>query len=168
MFKKKCNVCGSTLEKQWSFCPNCGASCAVRNMGVPGINNINLDLTKVMQQVVGPLLNSAFGGNIFKQKSQPQKQSMQEKFNKNIGNVEEVIEPQDLVSEHGDTIVHAINLPGVKSKSDINITKMENSIEVRALCGKKLYLKIIQREKGEGVVSEDFTQENLILVLKKI
>ena len=168
MFKKKCNVCDGILEKQWNFCPNCGAPRVVQNSGMPGTNNLNIDLTKMMQQMVGPLLNSAFGGNMFKPKSQPQKQNTQEKFNKNIGNVEEVIEPQDLVSDHGDTAVHAINLPGVKSKSDISITKMENSIEVRALCGKKLYLKIIQREKGEGVVSEDFTQENLILVLKKI
>jgi hypothetical protein len=45
---------------------------------------------------------------------------------------------------------------------------MQNSIEVRALNGKKLYLKILRRDKKEGVISEQFENENLVLVLRKV
>ncbi len=166
MFKKKCNGCGYTLEKQWNFCPNCGMPSNGQNVS---LGNMNIDLNKMMQQVMGPLLNNVIGGGLFQNPQQPkQKTNMQDKFNKNIGNVNEVVEPEDLVSDHGDTTVHAISLPGVKNKSDISVMKMENSIEVRAVCGKRLYLKIIKREKGEGILSEQFTKDSLILVLKKI
>ncbi|MCL4400738.1 MAG: zinc ribbon domain-containing protein [Candidatus Parvarchaeota archaeon] len=167
MFKKKCSSCSFALEKRWNFCPNCGFPLNRQGMGP---SNINVDLSKMMQQMVGPLLNGLMNGGMFQTQpvQRPVQTNLQEKFAKEMGSINEVAEPEDLVSNNGDTIVHAIGLPGVKSKSDINVTKLENSIEVRALAGKRLYLKIIKREKGEGILSEQFTKENLILVLKKI
>ncbi len=166
MFKKKCGGCSYVLDKRWNFCPNCGQPMNGQNVS---LGNLNIDLNKVMQQMMGPLMNSVIGGGFFQNQQQPkQKTNVQEKLNKTMSNVNEVIEPEDLVSDHGDTTVHAISLPGVKNKSDINVMKMENSIEVRAVSGKRLYLKIIKRDKGEGIISEQFTNGNLVLVLKKV
>ena len=39
----------------------------------------------------------------------------------------EVIEPEDLVSKHGDTVIHAISLPGVRTKNDIDIRKIKHN-----------------------------------------
>lgn len=166
MFKKRC-VCNAGLEKGWNFCPNCGIPLGMQNAAV---NNINIDISKMMQQVMGPLLNGMMNSGMFQnQPVQKQKTTnIQEKFTKEKGNINEVVEPEDQISENGDTIIHAINLPGVKGKSDVNVTKLENSIEVRAIAGKRLYLKIIKREKGEGILSEQFTKDTLELVLKKI
>ena len=166
MFKKKCSGCGYVLDRQWNFCPNCGLPPNGQNMS-PG--NLNIDLNKMMQQMIGPIMNSVIGGGLFQNQPQPkQKGNMQDKLNKNVGNVNEVVEPEDLVSDNSDTTVHAVSLPGVKSKSDISVMKMENSIEIRAISGKRLYLKIIKRDKGEGIISEQFTKDSLILVLKKV
>ncbi len=166
MFKKKCSGCGYVLDRQWNFCPNCGLPPNGKNVS-PG--NLNIDLNKMMQQMIGPIMNSVIGGGLFQNQPLPkQKGNMQDKLNKNVGNVNEVVEPEDLVSDHSDTTVHAVSLPGVKSKSDISVMKMENSIEVRAISGKRLYLKIIKRDKGEGIISEQFTKDSLILVLKKV
>lgn len=166
MFKKKCTACGYTVDKQWNFCPNCAAPL---NGQTVSLGNINIDPNKMMQQMMG-LLGSVLGGAGFSNpQTQQQKQSnIREKFAKGATNVNEIVEPEDLVSESGDTTVHTINLPGVKNKADVNVTKMENSIEVRAVTGKRLYLKIIPRQKGEGILSEQFAKDNLILVLKKV
>ena len=43
-----------------------------------------------------------------------------------------------------------------RNRNDIDIKKMENSIEVRAKNGDKLYLKIVRRDKRQSVISEEF------------
>ena len=45
---------------------------------------------------------------------------------------------------------------------------MENSIEIRAKNGDKLYLKIVRRDKKQSIISEEFANENLVLVLRKL
>jgi uncharacterized Zn finger protein (UPF0148 family) len=162
MLKKKCASCGVPLDKDWNFCPNCGASLR----GVQGGTGGGLDINKMVQQMVGPLLNTMMGG-MFQTQAQP-KHTHRNPLEKRTEPIEEVIEPEEAVTDLRDSVAHVITLPEVKSKSDINIIKMENSIEVRAVVGKKLYLKIIKREKGEGILSEEFSKGNLVIVLKKI
>jgi len=141
------------------------------SMQAPGMGNMNVDLSnsinKVFQPMLTSLMNNVMGG-FFNTQQQKEKTSLQEKFVRSATDINEVIEPEDLVSDNGNSTVHSINLPGVRNKTDISVTKMENSIEIRAISGKRLYLKIIKREKGEGILSEQFTRENLVLVLKKI
>ncbi len=160
--KKKCNVCGIHLEKDWNFCPNCGTPSRKTQNGIDG----NLDVNKMVQQMVGPLLNTMIGGLL--QTQTMSKHTQKNPLEKRTDSIEEVVEPEEAITNMHGSIAHIITLPGVKSKSDISIIKMENSIEVRAVCGKRLYLKIIKRERGEGVLSEEFSKENLVLVLKKI
>lgn len=162
MLKRKCLSCGFQMEKDWNFCPNCGAPS--KKMQDTQINGI--DIGKMMQQMVGPLINTIMGGSF---QGQPQhKHGQNNPFEKRTESIEEVVEPEESVTEARGNTVHVISLPDVTSKSDIRIIKMENSVEVRAMSGKKLYLKIIKREKGEGVLSEEFSNGNLTIVLKKI
>ena len=164
MQKKKCLFCGMPVEKEWSFCPQCGRP--LRTQGI-NISGLNIDVTKMVNELIPQVLNGVFNGSIFTNKQQ-ESQHSHESGSKQSFSAKEIIEPEDLVSKHGDTIIHAISLPGVRTKNDIDIRKMENSIEVRAKNGDKLYLKIVRRDKKQTIISEEFANENLVLVLRKL
>lgn len=153
------------VEKGWNFCPSCGAPLNSDRSMMPG----TVDITKMMQQMqqmVGPLIGNMMGG-MFQNQPQ-QRQSHRNPLEKKTEGVEEVIEPDESITDMGNSTVHVIHLPGVKSKADINVIKMENSVEVRASAGRKLYLKIIKREKGESILSEEFSKGSLVIVLRKV
>ncbi len=162
MQKKRCQFCGFPTEKGWSFCPQCGRALSDRGINISGVN---IDLTKVVQDIMPKILNGVIDGSIF---NNDVKSVKKEKVTHPAFTAKEIIEPEDLVSKHGDMVVHAINLPGVTDKSKIDINKMDNSIEIRAYDGERLYLKILRRDKKQSVISEEFANENLVLVLKKI
>ena len=164
MQKKKCQFCGFPSENEWSFCPQCGRP--LRTQGI-NISGLNIDVTKMVNELIPQVLNGVFNGSMFTEKQQGSQQR-RESNSKQPFSAKEIIEPQDLISKHGDTIIHAISLPGVKGRDDIDIRKMENSIEVRAKNGDKLYLKIVRRDKKQNVISEEFANENLVLVLRKL
>ncbi len=167
MFRKKCQFCGESVQKEWKFCPQCGRPLHTQGLNISGIN---IDVTKmigqIMPQILNGVMNSNFAGTDNQQKNKSRYSKKGETASR-MGNVSKVLEPEDIVSNYGDTVVHSIALPGVMDRSDIDINKMENSIEVRALSGDRMYLKIIKREKGQGLVSQEFVNESLVLVLKK-
>ena len=66
-----------------------------------------------------------------------------------------------------DELQVAINLPEITQQSDIQVTQLEESIEIRAVSGKKGYFKIIQIPQGAKIVSEEFVPEKLILRIIK-
>ena len=164
MQKKKCQFCGFPSEKEWSFCPQCG-----RPLRTPGINisGLNIDVTKMVNELIPQVLNGVFNGAMFTEKQQ-ESQQRSESSSKQPFAAKEIIEPEDLISKQGDMVIHAISLPGVRNRDDIDIRKMENSIEVRAKNGDKIYLKIVRRGKKQSVISEEFVNENLVLVLRKL
>jgi HSP20 family molecular chaperone IbpA len=164
MQRKRCLFCGMPVEKEWSFCPQCGRP--LRTQGI-NISGLNIDVTKMVNELIPQVLNGVFNGSIFTDK-QHESQHSHENSSKQSFSAKEVIEPEDLVSKHGDTVIHAISLPGVRTKNDIDIRKMENSIEIRAKNGDKLYLKIVRRDKKQSIISEEFANENLVLVLRKL
>jgi HSP20 family molecular chaperone IbpA len=164
MQKKKCLFCGIPIEKEWSFCPHCGRPLKTQGINISGVN---IDVTKMVQEIMPQVLNGVFNGSIFSEKQQ-EAQDRRESSPKHSFSAKEIIEPEDLISKHGDTIIHAISLPGVRYKDDIDIRKMENSIEIRAKNGDKLYLKIVRRDKRQSIISEEFANENLVLVLRKL
>lgn len=65
----------------------------------------------------------------------------------------------------GDSIIYEISTPGVKSKSDVAISKLEESIEIRAYSKDKCYIKTIPMKLE---ISEYFVKDNqVILELKQ-
>jgi HSP20 family molecular chaperone IbpA len=163
MQSKRCQFCGFPFEKEWSFCPQCGRP--LKSQGI-NISGINIDVTKMVQEIMPQVLNGALNSSLFG--NVPYERQKKENIPRRSFSAKEIVEPEDLISKHGDTIIHAINLPGIKNKSDIDINKMQNSIEIRAKNGDKLYLKILRRDRKQSVISEEFANENLVLVLRKI
>jgi HSP20 family molecular chaperone IbpA len=54
-------------------------------------------------------------------------------------------EPKCNVKRVGDKLIVNVELPDVKSEDDIDIKDLENSVEIKALCGKKAYFKILTK-----------------------
>jgi len=52
-------------------------------------------------------------------------------------------EPKTEIRRLSNKVIYEIKLPGVKSIKDISIIQLENSIEIKALAGKKVFYKII-------------------------
>lgn len=52
-------------------------------------------------------------------------------------------EPETTIRRLSNKVVYEIRLPGVKSEKDISIIQLENSIEIKAVAGKKVFYKVI-------------------------
>lgn len=52
-------------------------------------------------------------------------------------------EPETNIRRFSNKVAYEIKLPGVKTVKDISIAQLENSIEIKALAGKKVFYKII-------------------------
>lgn len=70
-------------------------------------------------------------------------------------------EPSTSVKRFSDRVVYEINIPGVESKEELSITKLENSIEVRAKSKDKSYFKVIPIDSP--ITGYDFKKGKLSL-----
>jgi hypothetical protein len=72
-------------------------------------------------------------------------------------------EPKTEIRRLSKKVIYEIGLRGVSSVDDISITKLENSIEIRAIAEKKAYFKIIPINLP--MTSYEFSDGKLILEL---
>jgi len=72
-------------------------------------------------------------------------------------------EPSAKVRRLSDKIVYEIDMPEVKSKKDISIAQLENSIEIKAIAKDKSYFKMININLP--IINYDFSDEKLVLEL---
>lgn len=70
-------------------------------------------------------------------------------------------EPKTEIRSLGDRIVVEMELPDVKSESDIRINQLQSSVEVRARAGDKAYFKIITKPEQLSVTSREFEKGTL-------
>ncbi len=72
-------------------------------------------------------------------------------------------EPKTNVRRLSNKVIYEIEMPGVKSLDDVSITKLENSIEIKAISDKKAYSKIIPINLP--ITNYDLLEGKLILEL---
>ena len=70
-------------------------------------------------------------------------------------------EPKTGIKRLSDKVIYEIELPEVKSTKDVLITKLENSIEIKAVSEKKSYSKLIPFNLP--IINYDFAEGKLIL-----
>lgn len=73
-------------------------------------------------------------------------------------------EPETSLRRLSDKIIYEIKIPGVVSEKDISITKLENSIEIRAVSKNNSYQKIIPFNMP--IAAYDISKGKLILELE--
>ena len=86
---------------------------------------------------------------------------------KNIKMPSELIEPEAEVKRLGDELEIIIELPGVKSLGNINISRLGESIEVKAISKNKGYFKIISIPSNYRITGKSIKNEVLTVRLVK-
>jgi HSP20 family molecular chaperone IbpA len=65
-------------------------------------------------------------------------------------------EPKTSVARSASKVVVSIHLPGVESEKDIEVSELENSVEVKALARDKAYFKILTKPRQFRLSSKSF------------
>jgi len=80
---------------------------------------------------------------------------------------EETVEPRVKIKKLEDKLKIDVALPQVKSIEDVDVLEFENSCEVRAYVGKKLYFKIIEVPANFSLARKNLLKETLALEFSK-
>lgn len=153
--KKKCR-CGEKLEGKWNFCPYCGKNLKERD--------INEEIGKQLQRmnrvlgfgkVIGlPKMDIKQGSDgisiiissdmgMQPNMARPKREIVVERPVENTRKMpKSVEEPETKIERTGNRQTISIRLPGVKYE-DIEIKRLEQSVEIRAFAGEKAYFKVI-------------------------
>ena len=90
--------------------------------------------------------NIKFAQRVIQQpEEKPRKKAVPKMSDESLKKISELPkkEPSTNIRRLANKIIYELNIPGVKSIKDISITKLENSIEIKALAGNKAYAKLI-------------------------
>ncbi len=68
----------------------------------------------------------------------------------------ETSEPETEVRRSGNKVLVDIRLPGVKNSGDIDISELENSVEIKAVAGSRGYFKIIRKPEFSKITKKSF------------
>lgn len=107
---------------------------------------VSIDISSLGNGV--PKINIKTFGNNFPDKAVAKKTKEEKSKSFSEENIKKFLkfkreEPKSEIRRFSDKVVCEIELPGVKSMENISITKLENSIEIRAIAKEKAYLKIL-------------------------
>lgn len=171
--KKTCKNCREKLDGKWNFCPRCGVTLKERNV----FDEFDREF-KIMNKAFG--FSKMLGGPkinltpredgvsiIITQGTEMKPRIKEEKFvpKKPVRIPETIEEPETKIERKGNRQTITIKLPGVKYE-DVEIKRLESSIEIKAFVGDKAYFKLIP-VPSNAAINKSFEDEMLkIEVLK--
>ncbi len=190
--RKKCENCQSGVKDSWSYCPFCGESLATVDkelrkvqkdfeglINIPKIFNMPVE-NRDQQKSEGVYIKILSGHgeppkieirSPSEFRGSASKNYEEHKRTKSVASVRKppklTVEPETQIKKNGPMRVVILKLDDVKKKEDVEVRKLENSIEIRAYAGDKLYFTLIPLLPAEEFTSEKFENGNLILEFKK-
>lgn len=93
-------------------------------------------------------------------------EEIEEKEEKKIREVKITEEPEVKIKRDVHKIEIEVDLPGVESPNDIEISELEESIEIKAYARDKAYFKIISKPKNKTIVEKKFEKGKLRIILE--
>lgn len=170
-WRKSCNFCGYKLKKDWNFCPKCGNPIGAGGIMRDVFEDIEKEFERIdkmfridtrelgSQDIRGGSLHITIQSGTGIQpkievKTTGDYKALEPEIKRKLGISEEKVEERarkfkiteepetKKIVQHGKTILK-IELPGVKSEDDIEIKRLEQSIEIKAFAGDKAYFKLI-------------------------
>ncbi|MEM5873127.1 MAG: zinc ribbon domain-containing protein [Candidatus Aenigmatarchaeota archaeon] len=90
----------------------------------------------------------------------------QEEKVKEIREVKVTEEPEVKIKRELNRIEIEVDLPDVESAKDIEISELEESIEIRAYAKDKAYFKIISKPAGKSIIEKRFEKGKLKIILE--
>ena len=187
----KCKRCNIEVKGGWRFCPICGTSIAeavtapLRFNFSEGINLEEDDFDEVFKQAfqeVDKMFKSiGMPGNInitvktnrpgpaqVRQPVQSKKTVQQQRVVQLPQRIVKSAEEPEMKMENAPNYISIeLKVPGVASVKDIFIKKLNESIEVRAYAGDKMYFKVIPINPGADVAEKKFVSGILSIKLQK-
>ncbi len=171
----KCQNCDSDIDKKFNFCPICGER--IRNNSLNKIldyfnkeiknlmkftNIDNIDQNKhynsmILIRIPETAINKKMINSLSEYNTNKKNEETDEQ--KTLMNVKE---PVTNIKNSNNRVSVKIHFPGVK-KSDIEIKKLSESIEIRAIGKKESFFKIVEMPKNMSLVEKSFSNENLTL-----
>jgi len=172
-WKKSCSFCGYKLNNDWNFCPNCGRpvkGLSIDDMFKDMFEDIEKEFERIDKMFkIEPMTmknSNVKGGSLhitiqsgtgmqpkIEVKTTGDYKKLEPEIKRKLG-ISEIKEEQPRkakiteepeakkIVEKGKTIIK-IDLPGVKSEDDIEVKRLEQSIEIKAFAGDKAYFKLI-------------------------
>ncbi|MCD6398786.1 MAG: zinc ribbon domain-containing protein [Candidatus Aenigmarchaeota archaeon] len=170
IFKRySCPACGKKIKKEWNYCPECGfrlSKGAVSKLpehlpihALPPGKKSNIISINISSGLGGMPKISVYGPE--KLKKSPMVSKPPKKSPKYFKKPKKVEEPKIEEKNLGNKKIIEIKLPNVKS-GDIEINELEESIEIRAFAGDKLYFKVIPTSPNYSL-NKKFEKETLKL-----
>ena len=86
-------------------------------------------------------------------------------FENKLSKINETAEPETEIKKIDGKISYTMRLPDVKKINDIQIKRLPNSIEIRAVSGNKMYFKLFEAPQNLGIVEKSFKDGTLNIVL---
>ena len=150
--KKKCRNCDEKIDNNWNFCPHCGEELTEKSKNI--FDEIDkhfeeVDKTLNFRPIKGMSIMIS-GGTGIKPRIEVRTPSHREVGVRTIEKIKEkpvripkiTEEPETKIEKIGNRQIVSIKLPNVKME-DIEIRRLEQSIEVKAFAGDKAYFKLI-------------------------
>ncbi|MEA3342661.1 MAG: hypothetical protein U9Q92_00705 [archaeon] len=183
-----CRNCRSDIgTKEWKYCPFCGESILRKPMHQMGMQDVaDKMLYGLQKRLMRKLLATLASGFAREQKSpvrgfsvkvisgrgpaaQGAGQAVSTRRKTDIDMTKkrptpkETLEPETSITELPGKLRADICVPGVEHLDDIDVLEFENSCEVRAYSGSKLYFKIIQIPKDLNLSGKSLSGKTLVL-----
>ncbi|MEM5798204.1 MAG: zinc ribbon domain-containing protein [Candidatus Aenigmatarchaeota archaeon] len=187
----RCSECGAKIERGWKYCPRCGSKLG-KDIFTSFFEKIFPNIEKEFKQMekeieafdISPFFRikptKGFSIRIVTSSNKPPnvsvktwgmpkesikqvKEEIEQKIPISVAAVETTEEPKAEIKRLDSKIVVELDLPNVKSESDISIQELEQSVEIRAIAGKKAYFKIITKPEQFRLVKKRFSNGKLYL-----
>jgi len=151
--KKKCRNCSEKTDNKWNFCPHCGEKVTKKSKNIfDEIDKHFEEVDKNLNQgiyfkpIKGISIMISSGGA----KPEIEVRNFGHKAEKSMEKIKErpvripkiTEEPETMIEKIGNRQIVSIKLPRVKMEN-IEIKRLEQSIEVKAFDGDKAYFKLI-------------------------
>jgi HSP20 family molecular chaperone IbpA len=154
--KKKCRNCDEKIDNNWNFCPHCGEELTEKSKNIfDEIDKHFEEVDKTLDQGIyfKPIkgISITISGDGTKPEIEVKNfghfdhkaERAIEKIKEKPARIPKITEePETMIEKIGNRQIVSIKLPRVKME-DIEIKRLEQSIEVKAFAGDKAYFKLI-------------------------
>jgi hypothetical protein len=180
MFERgKCRRCKNTTKKEWNYCPQCGTPTNPR----PTFKFSN-DIFKQIENMMGasfqrgsvPMKKGGISITI-KRGGQPKVdvktsgdyKRLEPEIRESVGAPKraptgKIEEPVADIRKTGSGVEISVDLPDIK-ENDVDVTKLENSVEIRAYSKERTFFKLVPIPRGSSVLEREFKDGKLLLTI---
>ncbi len=177
----RCKNCGREIDNLWGFCPYCGFLADGLEDNLANIAKMFGGRAIIRQEGDSYIVILEFQGTrqafritpieleeeVPRYKPSPiEHRPSTEVTPARTRRFERTEEPEAETSMVGDSMYVRVNVPDV-TEEDVEVDRLEDSVEVRAYKGSTRYFKLVPIPPGYEVISKEFLPGEVIVVLKK-